>query len=196
MTGGPTSDAPNQRAGWRMSRLRGALLVISLVVLALVVVMGIRLARGPATLGEVKLKPYSAPDFSMELFDGSRYSLAQQRGSVVVINFWASWCVPCQTEAPILEDAFQRYQGQGVRFIGVDIKDTPDDARTFLRRYVSNYPNGFDEQKQIYINYGVYGLPETFVVDRNGMVVHHVIGPVTETQLNSWLAPLAAAKAP
>jgi cytochrome c biogenesis protein CcmG/thiol:disulfide interchange protein DsbE len=93
----------------------------------------------------------------------------------------------------VLEGAFQRYQGQGVRFIGVDIKDTPDDARSFLRRHVSTYPNGFDAQKQIYIDYGVYGLPETFVVDRNGMVIHHVIGPVTEAQLDSWLRPLVAA---
>jgi cytochrome c biogenesis protein CcmG/thiol:disulfide interchange protein DsbE len=179
--------------GWRLSRLRAVLLAIALVVLGLVTVMGLRLARGDHQLGEVKLQPYAAPNFAVDLFDGGHFSLAQERDSAVVINFWASWCVPCQTEAPVLEGAFQRYQGQGVRFIGVDIKDTPDDARSFLRRHVSTYPNGFDAQKQIYIDYGVYGLPETFVVDRNGMVIHHVIGPVTEAQLDSWLRPLVAA---
>ena len=188
----PPADEP-LASGWRLTPLRGVLLAIALIVLGLVTIMGIRLAQGDHQLGEVKLQPYSAPNFTMDLFDGGRFSLTQERGSAVVVNFWASWCVPCQGEAPVLEGAFHRYQSHGVKFIGVDIKDTPDDARSFLRRYVSTYPNGFDAQKQIYIDYGVYGLPETFVIDRNGMVIHHVIGPVTESQLDSWLNPLAAA---
>jgi cytochrome c biogenesis protein CcmG, thiol:disulfide interchange protein DsbE len=172
------------------------LLAISVVVLALVTVIGIRLARGSQQLGEVKLHPYVAPDFAIDLFNGGRFSLAERRGDVVVVNFWASWCIPCREEAPVLEGGFSRYKGQGVQFVGVDIKDTPDDARSFLRRYVSDYPNGFDAQKRIYIDYGVYGLPETFVVSRDGMVVHHVIGPVSEAQLDAWLRPLVAAANP
>ena len=176
-----------------MSGLRVILLAVSLVVLVFVTIMGIRLARGTQPVGEVKLHPYAAPDFAVDLFSGGRFSLAEDRGSVVVVNFWASWCVPCQTEAPVLEGAFQRYHAQGIEFVGVDIKDTTSDAQIFLRRYVSTYPNGFDAQKRIYIDYGVYGLPETFVVDRNGMVVHHVIGPVSESQLDAWLGSLVAA---
>jgi cytochrome c biogenesis protein CcmG/thiol:disulfide interchange protein DsbE len=174
------------------TRLRFILLAVAAVTVALATVIGIRLARGNAQLGEVQLHPYPAPDFAMQTFDGSRFSLGGQRGSVVVVNFWASWCQPCQSEAPVLERAYHRYQPDGVQFVGVDIKDTPEDARSFLSRYVSTYPNGFDAQKQIYIDYGVYGLPETFVVDRNGLVIHHVIGPVTEEQLTGWLAPLTA----
>lgn len=177
------ASSPARRRSW----LRPVLLSIAVVVLALLIVVGIKLARGPQQLGEVKLHPYPAPDFSVDLFDGGHFALDQERGKVVVVNFWASWCVPCQTEAPLLEDAYQRYQPQGVVMVGVDIKDTPDDARNFLQRYVASYPNGFDAQKQIYIDYGVYGLPETFVVDPQGMVVHHVIGPVTQSQLDGWL---------
>jgi cytochrome c biogenesis protein CcmG/thiol:disulfide interchange protein DsbE len=183
----PQPPVAEQGAGRRRSHLRLVLLMISLVVLALVTVIGIKLARGPQQLGEVKLHPYPAPNFAVDLFDGGRFSLDQERGKVVVLNFWASWCVPCQTEAPLLEDTYQRYHPQGVDFVGVDIKDTPDDARNFLQRYTASYPNGFDAQKQIYIDYGVYGLPETFVVDRQGMVIHHVIGPVTQQQLAGWL---------
>lgn len=204
VTGGETGpDQPDQhnagrpegaaeRAGRSGSRLRFVLVPLALAVLALAVVIGIRLQRGSPGLGEVKLRPYAAPDFSLSLLDGGRFSLDQERGKIVVLNFWASWCVPCQTEAPVLEDVWQRYGGHNVVVVGVDIKDTPEDARAFLRRYVSTYPSGFDSQKEIYIDYGVYGLPETFVVDPQGMVVHHVIGPVTQAQLQSWLDPLLA----
>lgn len=172
---------------------RWILLPIGVVVLGLVVALGFKLAQGNSQLGEVKLKPYPAPAFSLALFNGGNFSLAAERGKPVVVNFWASWCVPCQTEAPILEQAYQRYKSNGVAFVGIDIEDTPEAARGFLERYASSYANGFDAKKDIYINYGVYGLPETFVVNPQGEVIHHVIGPVTGAQLDKWLAPFAAA---
>jgi cytochrome c biogenesis protein CcmG, thiol:disulfide interchange protein DsbE len=186
----PNSSVPT--SAQRGFRLRLILLLVVAVVLGLLALVALRLARGDQSLGEVKLHPYAAPDFSLTLFDGSRFSLAQERGNVVVVNFWASWCVPCRDEAPGLESVWQRYRDRGVVLIGVDIKDTPSDARSFLQHYVSTYPSGFDGTKAIYIDYGVYGLPETFVVDPQGMVVHHIIGPVTESQLHTWLDPLLA----
>ena len=189
----PPSLAPPTGPGEaRRRRPLGRLILwpIGLAVLGLLVVIGVRLAQGDRSLGEVKLKPYRAPDFSLMQFNGERFSLGDQRGKVVVVNFWASWCIPCKTEAPILESAWQRYHSQGVEFVGVDIKDTPEDARTFLQRYTITYPNGFDEKKQVYIDYGVYGLPETFIVDRQGFVSHHVIGATTQAQLDSWLIPM------
>ena len=179
------------------STLRLILLAVAAVTLALLVLVGLRLARGDQSLGEVRLHPYAAPDFTLTLFDGKPFALDQERGKVVVLNFWASWCVPCRDEAPGLEDVWQRYKDRGVVLVGVDIKDTPEDAQSFLRRYIATYPSGFDGKKDIYIDYGVYGLPETFVIDPRGMVIHHVIGPVTESQLDGWLAPLvASARAP
>jgi cytochrome c biogenesis protein CcmG, thiol:disulfide interchange protein DsbE len=179
----------------RPLRLRLILLGIALVTLALLVVFGIKLARGNSQGGEVKLNPYTAPNFALDLFDGSQFRLDGARGNIVVLNFWASWCIPCRTEMPVLESAYQHYRGQGVQVVGVDIKDTPDDARSFLQRYAATYPSGFDAQKNIYIDYGVYGLPETFVIDRSGKVVHHVIGPINQQQIDAWLDRLIAAGA-
>lgn len=183
---GPAETRPRRSIGRRV------LWPLGLAVLGLMVVIGMRVAQGDRSLGEVKLKPYAAPNFALTQFDGAPFSLAGQRGTIVLVNFWASWCIPCKEEAPILESAWQRYQSQGVVFVGVDIKDTPDDARAFLQRYAITYPNGFDEKKQIYIDYGVYGLPETFVVDRQGFVIHHVIGETTTAQLEGWLDGLVA----
>ncbi|MGI8552171.1 MAG: TlpA family protein disulfide reductase [Dehalococcoidia bacterium] len=184
-----TRDPSHGDTGHARSR-RWILLPIALTALGLVILLGLKLYRGDQSLGEVKLQPYTAPNFDFALFNGDRFSLAQQQGKVVVVNFWASWCLPCRDEAPVLEQAWEHYRDQGVVFVGVDIKDTPEDAQRFLQRYVAGYPNGFDSQKQIYINYGVYGLPETFVVDPRGRIIHHIIGPVSQTQLDGWLTLL------
>ena len=185
-------SAPARKPG--RSR-RWFLLPVVAGVLIVTVALAIKLVQGDQSLGEVALHPYPAPDFSMTTFSGQPFSLQSQRGKVVVLNFWASWCVPCQQEAATLESSWQRYQSAGVVFAGVDIKDTPDAARTFLQRYAATYPNGFDANKQIYIDYGVYGLPETFVIDAQGNVIHHVIGAVTSAQLNRWLLPVSGGQA-
>ena len=116
----------------RTFRLRAILLAIGLVALALLTVVGVRLARGNSQGGEVKLNPYAAPPFALNLFNGDQFRLDQARGQIVVLNFWASWCVPCKTEMPVLEGTYQHYRGQGVQMVGVDIKDTPEDAAAFF----------------------------------------------------------------
>lgn len=93
-----------------------------------------------ASLGQVSSGP--APDFTLTLFDGGTLRLSDQRGKVVMVDFWASWCVPCQQEARMLERLWQEYRGRGVVFVGVDYLDPENDARAFLERYGITYPNG------------------------------------------------------
>jgi protein-disulfide isomerase len=110
-------------------------------------------------------------------------ALSELRGTPVVLNFWASWCRPCQEEAPTLERIWQqRARPRGVLFLGLDTQDTSSDARTFMRHYAIDYPN-ISASEDVQRSYSATGLPQTFFVDRRGQIVGHVIGVIPSRQL-------------
>jgi cytochrome c biogenesis protein CcmG/thiol:disulfide interchange protein DsbE len=118
-----------------------------------------------------------APAFSAPLLGrSSRASLADYRGRPLLLNFWASWCVPCEEEAGTLARAHRLYGGD-VAFLGVNVRDAPGDALAFVRRYDIPYPSVRDETRSIFRAYGLTGQPETFLIDGEGVVVEHVNGP-------------------
>ena len=116
-----------------------------------------------------------------------RVSLAELRGYPVVINFWASWCIPCKEEAPALAAAAQAHAGQ-VPFLGLDIQDFTSDARRFLRKLDVPYVSVRDGSPQSYTAYGLTGVPETYYVNRRGLVVAHSIGAVDRDELERNIA--------
>lgn len=126
-------------------------------------------------------------EFTMPLFEGYEYeganeiSLQDLRGKVVVLNFWASWCVTCKDEAVELEEAWQYYDGEVV-FIGVDYVDTEPEARGYLERYAITYPNGPDMGTKISQAFRIQGVPETYFLDQDGVVQHVQLGPFRSTQ--------------
>jgi cytochrome c biogenesis protein CcmG/thiol:disulfide interchange protein DsbE len=117
-----------------------------------------------------------APEFELRLLDGTLVRLSDYRGRVVFLNFWASWCPPCRAEARLLEAAFRIYRDRDVVFLGVNIQDTEEGARRFIEEFGITYPNGRDSQSRIAIDYGVYGIPETFFIDREGRITYKHIG--------------------
>jgi cytochrome c biogenesis protein CcmG/thiol:disulfide interchange protein DsbE len=117
-----------------------------------------------------------APAFSLTLFDGSMLRLEELRGKVVFLNFWASWCPPCRAEARMLEASWRGHKARGVVFLGVNIQDEEEAAREFLGEFDVTYPNGMDPGSKIAIDYGVWGLPETFLIDREGRIVYKHVG--------------------
>ena len=131
-----------------------------------------------------------APDFSMELIRNGEITLSEQRGSVVVINFWASSCPPCRTEARDLEAAWRDHQERDVVFIGANIQDGAESAARFLDEFGVTYPNGLDEGGRISIDYGVVGIPVTFVVDGEGTVARRWVGEIDPERLTSWIDEL------
>ena len=128
-----------------------------------------------------------ASDFSIQLFSGGFFRLADQRGKVVLVNFWASWCPPCREEAPALERAWQANKDKGVVLVGVDVWDTDTDARSFLRDFGITYPTGPDPNGEIAIDYGLTGVPETWFIDREGKLVRRWTGALTDQQISAFI---------
>jgi cytochrome c biogenesis protein CcmG, thiol:disulfide interchange protein DsbE len=120
-----------------------------------------------------------APDFTLERLDqDGTLELSSLRGKVVVLNAWASWCVPCKEEAPYLEQVWQANRDRGVVVLGVDAKDFRADARRFADRYELTFPLVYDGPGDEIGKYGITGFPETFVIDREGRVVRAFAGAV------------------
>ncbi len=117
----------------------------------------------------------------LDTLAGGGLSLAEQRGEVVVLNFWASWCYPaCYEEAPALERSWRTYRDRGLSVIGVDIQDTVEAGQKFVRDFNLTFPNVRDVGGKVSVDYGVYGVPETFFVDRRGQIRFKHVGPLTE----------------
>jgi cytochrome c biogenesis protein CcmG/thiol:disulfide interchange protein DsbE len=132
-----------------------------------------------------------APAFSLTTFDGKGMTLDGQRGKVVVLNFWASWCYPaCYEEAPVLEGGWRRLRAQDLVVLGVAIQDKEAASLEFIQRFDLTFPNAPDPAGKVSIDYGVYGVPETFVIDRQGMIRRKHVGAVTEAVLREWVEPL------
>ena len=133
----------------------------------------------------------AAAPFTLTTFDGEPVSLEALRGKVVIVNFWASWCTPaCYDEAPVLERAWRAYRDRGVVVVGVDMQDTEDAARAFIRRFGLTFPNAPDPGGKVAVEYGVYGVPETFFVDRAGVIRKKHVGAVTDAAIHDTLQPL------
>jgi cytochrome c biogenesis protein CcmG, thiol:disulfide interchange protein DsbE len=129
----------------------------------------------------------AAPNFELSRLDRpGRLQFASLRGKAVVLNFWASWCGPCNKEAPVLEKAWRGHDGRVV-VLGVDLNDFSGDAHKFMREHGVSYPIVHDNHNVTSPKYGLTGVPETFFVDRNGRVVGHVAGPVSASDLRTGI---------
>jgi cytochrome c biogenesis protein CcmG/thiol:disulfide interchange protein DsbE len=169
---------------------RIALLLLPLVALAgLVAVFALNMDRDPSFVQSVLIdKP--APEFSLAPVAGiaSRgFDTASLKGQVTVVNVFASWCIPCRDEHPLLVTLKQQ---TGVRLVGINQKDAPENARAFLTELGNPYDAiGADSNGRASIEWGVYGVPETFVVDAAGIVRFKHIGPINPQSLQTEVLP-------
>lgn len=124
-----------------------------------------------------------APDFSFTTFEGRQIALSDLKGKVVVLSFWASWCVPCRAEMPYFERTYRAQKAGGVEFIGLALQDDVESARAFLQELGITYPNGIDERNQVALRYQVTGLPTTVFIDPGGVITRKWAGPISEREL-------------
>jgi len=166
---------------------------IFLVGLLAVVAMGLnRAQQGTVQPGQ------KIDNFTLTLFSGYEYegrtqvSIEELRGKVVVINFWASWCKPCEQEAAELQQAWKEYEPTGqVVFLGADYVDTEPEARVYLKKFGITFPNGPDLATKISQYFRIKGVPETYFIDRDGVLQYVQIGPFTSIeQIRAQIDPL------
>ncbi len=175
--------------------LRPLPIVIALAVLALLALLayGVR-STGSDTGIERALAAGErppAPALTLPALDGGgQVSLAERRGEVVVLNYWASWCEPCRAESPLLERWHRRIAARGGTVLGVDVHDVTSDAREFIREYSLTYPMARDADGRTQRKFGVVAYPETVVIDRAGRIAAVRRGPVDEAFMRDEVAPL------
>lgn len=168
-------------------------LAVGLVCVALLALLGSQLlvpAQNQANAGASPLIGHPAPDFTLAALSSQpapAVHLARLKGKPVMLDFWASWCVPCQHEAPLLQATWQRVQSQGIVFLGIDFQDDHTQGLNFLRTYGITYSNVVDDTGATAINYGLTGVPETFFLNRQGVIVSKAIGEMTQQTLQNNL---------
>jgi cytochrome c biogenesis protein CcmG/thiol:disulfide interchange protein DsbE len=188
----PGDAAQNDAGAWR----RRLIVSVPLVAfLALATLFMLRLGAGDPSRIPSALIGHPAPATNLPPLPGLErdgkpmpgLDSAELNGEVTVLNVWASWCVPCRDEAPLL---LALAADRRIRVVGINYKDQPDNARRFLGRYGNPFvANGTDGNGRAAIEWGVYGVPETFVVGRDGRIAYKLIGPITADNLDQALKP-------
>ncbi len=164
-------------------------IILMVGVIAACVVIGI------AFLSSRETQPQdgAAPDFTITTFEGDTLRLSDLRGKIVILNFWASWCGPCRDEAPFLQSVYEQYADQDVVVLGVTFSDVEADSRAFIQQYQITYPNAPDIGTNITKDlYHIMGVPETFVINRDGTIAQFFMAQVTEANLIPLIEELVA----
>ena len=173
---------------WRLS------LLAALLVVPLVTVLALSFGHDPHAVPFV-LQGKPAANFALRDVNGSSVKLTDFRGTPVVLNFWATWCYPCQAEHTLLQQAARIY-GQRVQFLGIIYQDSEDAVRRYLQGRPSIFPQLHDENSTTSIDYGVAGVPESYIIDPHGRIVFKQAGVLTVEILRRHLDPLISAKVP
>jgi thiol-disulfide isomerase/thioredoxin len=139
----------------------------------------------------------AAPQVTGTTLTGQKFSLAAERGNLVVLNFWGSWCSPCRTEAPALAALSRQFASQPVRFVGVDVRDSPSSAQAFMRTFRVSYPSVNDPGDEIALAFhGTLpptGIPSTLLIDSTGHIAARIVGGVTYSGLKALIMKVNAA---
>ena len=128
-----------------------------------------------------------APPFSLKTFENEELSSVSLEEKGLVLNFWASWCIPCVEEVAVLDRANKKYNNDEIVFIGVNIWDDNENAVNFINKYDANYLNGFDPSNEIQVDFGIQGVPETYFINKEGIVINRFQGQLTDNIMDYFI---------
>lgn len=171
---------------------KGLLVIVALIVVVFVAKQLITsVNQSPQKQQQSSERNVQATDFTLPTLAGDELSLSSLHGKVVVLNFWASWCAPCQSEMPQLQTYYDKHK-TNVEIVAVNVtkKDQLEDVKKFVKDNVLTFPILLDETGDISTMYGAFTLPTTIIIDRDGNVQHEVLGPLTKELLNEYVQPL------
>jgi len=175
-----TGDTAETESDVVQQRFSTGAIIMMVTVIAVIAVIGYAMIDRERQKDTPKSGP--APEFEITMYDfdmialpGETVSLKSLRGQAIVINFWASYCIPCQREADMLEQVWNDYRDQGVVFLGVNTEDPEKEARDYLIEYGITYPNAPDAGAKMEKDYRITGIPETFVISTSGEIVQHFL---------------------
>ncbi|OGQ48172.1 MAG: hypothetical protein A3H42_06810 [Deltaproteobacteria bacterium RIFCSPLOWO2_02_FULL_46_8] len=160
-----------------------------LIVCPILYFLAFGLTRNPRDLPSVMIGK-KAPSFSLETMEGKKFTLESIAGTPLVVNFWATWCGPCFYEHPVLKKARDRYEKEGVKFLGVVYQDQKETVLQFLKEEGSPFLALLDPESKMAIDYGVGGVPETFFIDANGIIQEKFSGILTTEYINEQIERL------
>ena len=162
-------------------------IVVFIVILVFIILLGYTMFGNREAPRPSPLVGKEAPDFTLDLFGGGDLTLSDLKGKAVLVNFWASWCMPCRQEAEALENSWQRYKDDGVVFVGVNVWDEDSNARSYMSNFGGAYPHGKDPEEEVQVDYGVGGVPETYFIDSRGIIRDKFTGPLTEKIIDYYI---------
>ena len=128
-----------------------------------------------------------APNFELRDANGNLWKLSDQKGKVVFVNFWATWCSVCKSEKPSIENLYMKVQNKPIQMLGILFRDNPGNLTAYFQRQRVSYPTLISNDDEVAGQYGITGVPETFIIDKNGIIREKIVGP------RDWDAPEATA---
>jgi len=166
------------------------LIIVLLIIAPILALLAFGFSRDAKYITSPLLAKPATP-FTVTLYDGKKITLAELRGKAVFLNFWASWCTPCRAEAQDLEAAWQKVKDKDMIFLGVALQDSDQASKEFLKEFKVTYPNGRDESGKIAVDYGTWGIPESFFIDPQGRITYKHVGGIRAALVLSKLEEAA-----